>query len=504
MIFLSLLLQQPLVDSTYLESLYSRQDPDSLTKQLYFFSEYPHSKEGLIAKKRILDLLKLDSVDPLVPLNLDVSMFEQMLQAVFKTTSAPIVLTDEAISFINTIAKSHKHTCLKGHTFTSKNQLIEADISEIDVGRGMFLLAFGEDQEALKKIASYEAVLDFMAICIKARLKPDCQAEDVIHAMNHFIFYELGYRFPAYSEHEEKIDTYTILPSVLDNRQGVCLGVSLLYYSLAQRLGLTLDIYTPPGHIFLSLHEDLNIETTARGVHMPLDRYLSLHIKELKKRNQKELLGMALFNQASVFLKKENFKQAAYIYEQALKFIPHDPQILELLASCYVMNHDLKKAHQVFSELKIAQKQQFISSNYVLEDFFKGLISPEGLKAIFKEVDPNMTSLIEKAKLLETIHKKSPKFRAALYQLGVTYLQLHQYEKAFVAFEKLFPQASNDPVLTYYLTQLSLILYNRPHTFYYKAKLEEILTRLNYRPKAALQLFENIEDTWPSAIDANK
>jgi hypothetical protein len=66
--------------------------------------------------------------------------------------------------------------------------------------------------------------------------------------------------------------------------------------------------YTPPGHIFLSLHEDLNIETTARGIHMPIEAYLSLHVKSLNKRTQKELLGMALFNQSSVFLKKQDFK----------------------------------------------------------------------------------------------------------------------------------------------------------------------------------------------------
>lgn len=504
MILLSLILQHAPIDATYLESLYSRQDPFSLTKQLYFFSEYPHSKEGLKAKARILDLLKLENLDPLMPINLDVSIFEEMLKAIFKTTSAPISLNDDAIFFINTIAKSHKHTSLKGHSFISKKELINADPSDIDVGRGMLLLAFGEDKEALKKISAYESVLDFMAVCIKARLSSTSSPEDIVHAMNHFIFYELGYRFPAYSEHEEKIDTYTILPSVLDNRQGVCLGVSLLYYSLAQRLGLNLDIYTPPGHIFLSLHEDLNIETTARGVHIPLDRYLSLHVKELKKRHQKEMLGMALFNQASVFLRKDDYKEASKLYEQVLDFIPNDAQTLELLGSCYIMNHELKKANVVFTKLKVVQKQQFLSSNYVLEDFFKGLISPEGLRAVFKEVDPNMQSLIEKAKLLEKIHKKSPKFRSALYQLGVTYLQLHQYEKAFQSFKKLFPEASDDPVLAYYLTQLSLILYDRPNTFFYKGKLEGILKALNYLPKAAAHLFDDIEDTWPTPLDANK
>lgn len=483
-------------DKLYLESLYSRQDPRSLTKQLNFYAQYPHTLEGQKAKKRIQELLGLEDVSPTSPLNLEVSYFEELLRAVFKTTKDPILLDATSINTINKLSSNNKNRSLIGSKFLTEKELIDADISDIDVGRGMLILAFGDSDDLYKKIQSYEAVLDFMAACIRARLKLTSTHEDIIHAMNHFIFYELGYRFPAFSEHEEKIDKYTILPSVLDNRQGVCLGVSLLYYSLAQRLGLNLDIYTPPGHIFLSLHPELNIETTARGVHMPLERYLSLHVKELKKRNQKELLGMALFNQASVFLRKQNFQDAISLYERALKFIPDDPLILELLGSCYVMNRDLKKANHTFSVLKKLKKSE-LSSDFVLEDYLKGLITPEGLKAVFQEVDSDMQSLFEKAKKLEEVHKKSPKFRSALYQLGITYLQMHQYEKAFIAFEKLYPEASKDPALVYYLTQLALIRYDRPKTLHYRAKLLEITKEINYTPDAVMHLFEEIQDTWP-------
>lgn len=484
-------------DQLYLESLYSRQDPKSLTKQLNFYAQYPDSKEGQMAKKRVLELLGLDDISTSATLDLNVSFFDELLNAVLKTTKDPIKLEQASIKAINNLSIYNKNRTLKGSAYLTEQELIDSEITDIDVGRGMLILAFSGSDDLKEKIQSYEAVLDFMTACIKARLKRDSSKEEVIHAMNHFIFYELGYRFPAFSEHEEKIDKYTILPSVLDNRQGVCLGVSLLYYSLAQRLGLTLDIYTPPGHIFLSLHPDLNIETTARGIHMPLERYLSLHVKELKKRNQKELLGMALFNQASVFLRKQNFQESISLYERALKFIPNDPLILELLGSCYVMNKNLKKAHQTFLTLKKLKKDE-LSSDFVLEDYLKGLVTPDSLKAVFQEVDHDMQSLFTKAKTLEEIHKKSPKFRSGLYQLGITYLQMHQYEKAFNAFEKLYPDASKDPALVYYLTQLALIRYDRSKTLYYKDKLYEITQELNYTPEAVMHLFDEIQDTWPS------
>lgn len=499
LILFTLLAQNP--DPVYLESLYARQDPYSLTKQLYFYAEYRDTPEGARAKEQILKLLNCQDIDPVMPLDLTAPIFDQLLKAVFKTTINPITLDEHCIEFIQKISKTHKNRELKGSSWTSIQQLQEADSSDIDVGRGMLLLSFGSDEEGLKKIRTYEAVLDFMSVCIKARLGSNPTHEQIVHAMNHFIFYELGFRFPPQSEHEEKIDTYTILPSVLDNRQGVCLGVCLLYYSLAQRLGLNLDIYTPPGHIFLSLHKDLNIETTARGIHIPLESYLSLHMKTLTKRNQKELLGMALFNQASVFLTKQEFKQAAALYKQALVYIPHDLQILELLGSCYIMNGELKKAHATFSELKTYANQTLLSTNYLLEDFFKGLVTPQGLKAVFQNVDPTMTSLLKKAQHLEEVHKKSPKFRSALFQLGITYLQLHQYQKALSCFEKLYPNAPDDPALVYYLTELAFMRYDRPKTLYYKQQLKSLLEKNGYTPKNIIRLFEEIETLWPSKID---
>jgi regulator of sirC expression with transglutaminase-like and TPR domain len=490
-------------DPLYLESLYSRQDPLSLTKQLYFYAQYPDTHEGQRAKKKILELLDISSLDPLMPVELNSILFEELLKAVFKTTTKPILLDSPSINFINNLSLNHKNRTLKGSSHLTRGDLENGDTCDIDVGRGMLVLAFGEEPDGKEKILSYEAVLDFMALCVKARLSKEASNEEKVHAMNHFIFYELGYRFPAHSEHEEKIDTYTLLPSVLDNRQGVCLGVSLLYYALAQRLGLNLDIYTPPGHIFLSLHEDLNIETTARGIHMPIEAYLSLHVKSLNKRTQKELLGMALFNQSSVFLKKQDFKKAADLYEKALAFIPDDPQILELLGSCYLMDKQLAKTHRVFTKLQKIKEKNLLTSNYIVEDFFKGYITPEGLQAIFKDVDSDMQSLINKSYELEAIHKKSPKFRSALYQLGITYLQLHQYEKAFLALEKLYTQADDDPALVYYLTQLSLIRFDRPKTLLYKEKLKFLIKKHDYNPQAVQRLLEEIEHLWPSGFDTN-
>src|ERR1700761_5200171 len=129
----------------------------------------------------------------------------------------------------------------------------------------------------MKKIRSYEALIDLMALQILTRITFEDPPAKKIRAINHFIFEEMGFRFPPHSSHAKDIDLYTFLPSVLDSRRGVCLGVSILYISLAQRLKLDLQMVTPPGHIFVCWRqgkEVINIETTARGIHIPDEKYL--------------------------------------------------------------------------------------------------------------------------------------------------------------------------------------------------------------------------------------
>src|SRR5207237_2545338 len=96
------------------------------------------------------------------------------------------------------------------------------------------------------QIQSYEANLDLMALQLRARLGDKTDPLSMIRAMNDYIFSEMHFRFPPQSLFAKEIDVYTFLPSVIDQRRGVCLGVSILYLCLAQRLGLSLEAITPP------------------------------------------------------------------------------------------------------------------------------------------------------------------------------------------------------------------------------------------------------------------
>lgn len=120
--------------------------------------------------------------------------------------------------------------------------------------RSFFKSQFGPDRV---RIQSYEALIDLMALQILARLPKQASAEEKIIAINTFIFDEMGFRFPPHSLYAKDIDLYTFLPSVLDSRRGVCLGVSILYLCLAQRLELPLEMITPPGPVMFVIERQI-------------------------------------------------------------------------------------------------------------------------------------------------------------------------------------------------------------------------------------------------------
>lgn len=207
---------------------------------------------------------------------------------------------------------------------------------EIDLSRGLLINQFNENKESIRQ---YEASLDLMALQILARLPHGASPITQIQAINRFIFQEMRFRFPPHSLYAKDIDLYTFLPSVLDSREGVCLGISILYLSLAQRIGLPLEIITPPGHIYIRYRDGIkviNIETTARGINLPSDVYLGIDTRRLHERTIKEVIGMAFINQASVAWGLNEYETTTKLYEIAKDYVPNDPLLKFFLGLNYL------------------------------------------------------------------------------------------------------------------------------------------------------------------------
>lgn len=390
------------------------------------------------------------------------------------------------------------HRNLKGHQVWTIKDVHALNVEEIDLARALLIHQFGDNQ---KEIRSYEAYLDLMALQILSKLPKNPSHLALVEAISNYIFLDMKFRFPPHSMWARDVDHYTFLPAVLDSRHGVCLGVSILYLSLAQRLNLPLEIVTPPGHIYLGYRKSdgtiQNIETTARGLDMPDERYLSINTCKLQKRNIKEVVGMNFVNAAATEWHRKRYDMALKLYQEAKPYLPEDRLINIFMGFNYLF---IGKEEEGIRLLKIAASlpsPDEVYSDTTIQDLLDGKIDGDGIKIIYQEVDETRESIIKKQEELFALTKKWPKFRDGYFHVAVTYLQLGRSKEALDWLEKYHDLDDNNPTVEYYL---GILCMNR---FQYKAALghirrcSEILAKADHHPRALEDLKDEFRITAP-------
>jgi len=464
----------------------------SIAQHLAFYELYQDTNEGKKALQNVWDLIsgekQENSQASYIALN---GVAPAIVALVNKQSSQAPNLNDGELDFIEHIASRLPNRRLKGYKAKSEKEILSLAPNEIDLARGLFLSQLGNSQEALHTIRCYEATIDMLALQIAAQLPKDANAKAKIAMINYFIFTELGYRFPPQSIYSKEIDLYTFLPSVLDSRRGVCLGISLLYLTLSQRLGLSLEIVTPPGHIYVRYRdgkEIINIETTARGIHIDCKEYLSIDNFSLEERNIKEAIGLAHFNQASIFLQKQDFEKALQAYEQAQKYLPEDALLMELMGTCCLLTDQEARGKDLLLEALKRPSKHSIETNSFTEDYLQGKTDLEGIKTLFMPVDEKRSSILKKQQELQEVLKRTPQFRDALFALITTWIQLHRLSEALSLLEKYHEIDPFDPKAEYYLAALYTERFNYPRAWEHLKNAERLLAPYNFEPKAIKEL----------------
>ncbi|MBN1360538.1 MAG: tetratricopeptide repeat protein [Sedimentisphaerales bacterium] len=225
----------------------------------------------------------------------------------------------------------------------------------------------------------YLEQLDMMALEIRARLRQQRVRADygAIPIINHYLFNELG--FTTIERADDPNDLF--LHSVMDRRRGYCLSLSVLYLSLAERLGLNLYGVVVPGHFFVRYDDGrthVNIETTSGGANPTDEQYIekfnvprngrdTIYMKNLTKRQvlgcffnnlgnvyndigdidtaQRALerattinptLSESRVNLGNIYLQKGLVDDAIQQYEAALGINPKDPKTYRNLGDAFV------------------------------------------------------------------------------------------------------------------------------------------------------------------------
>jgi tetratricopeptide (TPR) repeat protein len=380
------------------------------------------------------------------------------------------------------------HYSLKGHQVWSEQEVLALQLNEIDIARGLFLSQFGSDR---LRIESYEALIDLMALQILARLQKNASPEEKITAINTFIFDEMGFRFPPHSLYAKDIDLYTFLPSVLDSHRGVCLGVSILYLCLAQRLALPLEMITPPGHIYVRYAEGdkiINIETTARGIHVDSNEYLSVNTRSLQKRTIKEVIGMTHFNQASVYWQNGKYEKALHAYQKAEPYMKGDPLLKELMGYILMLTGHQEEGEKLIRAIKDVIPDYAITKSTIAEDYLKGVVDAKGISVIFNRIDEDRQSVLTKKQALEEVLERYPHFRSGILNLAVTWLQLHRTGEALDVLQRFQVLDQSDPEVHYYLSVLYAQRRDFLHAWYHLQQAEAITRAHNHFPKTLREL----------------
>ena len=485
-----------------LKSLYNTLDPLSISQHLAFYELYPETPEGKAALKRAWELLGGGTI----PSHLAHALLPHFeLQGMIALVNRqpfdpPVKLTEDQLNLINKMASRLSNRSLKGAHIWSKEEVLALPIEEIDLARGLLIDQFEGSPNLNDEVRQYEASLDLMALQILARLPTHVTDVEKIRAINQFVFHEMQFRFPPHSIYAKDIDLYTFLPSVIDSRQGVCLGVSILYLSLGQRLGLPLEIITPPGHIYVRYRKGdqiINIETTARGIHLPSDVYLGIDTRKLQQRTMKETIGLAFLNQASVSWTNRDHATTVALYEKALPYLKDDPLLKMFLGINYLSIGKTKQGVNLLKEVKGITLDEAVSAESIPEDYLNGKIDIEGINAVFMPVDETRESIIKKQKELEKITARYPSYRAGLFQLAITWLQLGRGSEALEILQRYHRLDPNNATVEYYLSIIAAGRLDYQLAWTHLQRTETLVHARNHQPKALLSLRDQLRRTCP-------
>jgi len=152
----------------------------------------------------------------------------------------------------------------RGLRISSIDSVFRLPEEEVDMATAALLLS--REWGADKTLLSYRRKIDEMAEEILKRLKdkrlnPDYRAIEIV---NDYLFKERGFQSVKTADDPDDL----FLHVVLDRKRGYCLSLSVLYLSIAERIGMPAYGVVVPGHFYIRYDDgkkQYNIETTSGG-----------------------------------------------------------------------------------------------------------------------------------------------------------------------------------------------------------------------------------------------
>jgi tetratricopeptide (TPR) repeat protein len=219
---------------------------------------------------------------------------------------------------------------------------LEEVVQNEDVFSASLLLA----QEYCQGIDIEQAnkTFDKIADELKVRIDGVDEPNKVVSIINDYLFVECQIQPDG-----SKVIDRLLVDKVLENKKGNCVGLSILYLALAERLDLPVFMKSVPSHVYLCYDDGftrLNIETTMKGFICP-DSYYSYHFpfpaehQTINKLSKREVLGLFLSNLGAYSIQDPN---ALALHKKALTLFPGSAQINANTGLALCKLNELKKA----------------------------------------------------------------------------------------------------------------------------------------------------------------
>jgi tetratricopeptide (TPR) repeat protein len=307
----------------------------------------------------------------------------------------------------------------------------------------------------------YLSKLDEMALEIRGMLEQNNKAADfrAIPVLNEYLFGNLG--FKSISEANDPNSLF--LHTVMDKKEGYCLGLSILYLSIGERLGLPLYGVVVPGHFFVRYDDGrvkFNIETTSKGGSASDDHYIkkfkvpirngrSIYLKNLSKI---QTLGCFFNNLGNSYSDVGDMESALLAFERAVEINPTLSESRANLGNIYLKKGQVAQAIGEYrAALDInpndAKTHNNLGNAYTQRGSLGYAVS-EYSRAI--GLDPNF---VDGYKNLALVYSKQERYGRAIAelkktivlgladagcysQLGDIYSQMEDYEQAITQYKK--------------------------------------------------------------------
>ena len=351
----------------------------------------------------------------------------------------------------------------QGLRATTLEEVLALPDEEIDLATAILILSGQLDisfsvRETLEEINK-------MALEARILINTEDDPVRVVGLINHYLFERKSYAYVDYSSHSGlEVVEQKSLPQVIKNRKGGCVGLSLLYLTLTERLGLPFHGVALPDHFFVRYdngEKKINIETTRKGKEWndrayekeyelpPTNRKRSFYLRSLSK---KEVIGVFLYNLGTAYCNEGMYDETIVRLITALEINPSFAEAHYNLGIAY--------GRKGMYDEEIAEYKKVIEINPSFAEAHSGLGLAYGKKGMYDEAIAEYKKAIElnpndaeahgnlgiaygkKGMYDEEIaeYKKvieiNPSYAEAHYNLGIAYGKKGMYDEAIAEFKK--------------------------------------------------------------------